>query len=136
MHPLDSRSLPILERELSALYFRRNVLADNLANVATPEFKRSDVVFERELRESLFPDPKKMTRGYLTHKRHIPFYEPKDPMKVQAKVYVDYTSKMRNDGNNVDIDLESARILKNTLHIRGVTRALLHHFRMMNMVTR
>lgn len=39
----------ILQRSMSAALVRQEVIADNIANADTPQFKRSEVTFESEL---------------------------------------------------------------------------------------
>ena len=44
----------VLETSLSAAATRQEVIANNIANVNTPNFKRKDVRFETELKHSVF----------------------------------------------------------------------------------
>lgn len=43
----------LLERGLNNATFKRKVLADNIANVDVPNFKRSEVSFEANLKRAL-----------------------------------------------------------------------------------
>jgi flagellar basal-body rod protein FlgB len=78
---------------------RQTVLANNLANVNTPGFKRSDVSFQGALADAL-----QSSGG--------------DPSVVDATPFqttTDSSTSMRADGNNVDVDSESANLAKNQL---------------------
>ena len=79
---------------------RQTVLANNLANVNTPGFKRSDVSFQGALASALSSARNGDTSG------------------VEATPFTtstDSSSSMRADGNNVDVDTESANLAKNQL---------------------
>ena len=45
------KSVDILHRSMDASMLRRSVVSNNIANSDTPEFKRTDVNFEAELKE-------------------------------------------------------------------------------------
>ena len=78
---------------------RQTVLANNLANVNTPNFKRSDVSFQGALASAL-----SSSNGDTASVEATPF-----------TTTTDSSSSMRADGNNVDVDQESANLSKNQL---------------------
>jgi flagellar basal-body rod protein FlgB len=78
---------------------RQTVLANNLANVNTPGFKRSDVSFQGALADAL------QSSGGDT--------SVVDATALQTST--DSSTSMRADGNNVDVDVESANLAKNQL---------------------
>jgi flagellar basal-body rod protein FlgB len=78
---------------------RQTVLSNNLANVNTPGFKRSDVSFQGALASAL-----SSSNG--------------DPASVEETPFTtttDSSTSMRADGNNVDVDQESANLSENQL---------------------
>ena len=77
---------------------RQTVLANNLANVNTPGFKRSDVSFQGAWRTPC-------SRAAATPRSST-------PPRLDDDRLVDL---MRADGNNVDVDAESANLAKNQL---------------------
>ena len=86
---------------------RQNVIANNIANADTPNFKRSDVNFESQLKRAL--DSEKVTPPfpqYITNPRHIPFDKPMDWRQVRPRRVLDYLTEAKNNGNNVDIEQE------------------------------
>lgn len=127
----------LLEKGLDVSLKRRRVIADNIANVNVPHFKRSEVTFEAQLRRAL--DSEKYVRknevpAKMTHGRHIPFFRALDYKEVQSKRHIDYLSTMRNDGNNVDMEHEVSLALKNQMRYNAMTTLMKHHFRTMNTV--
>jgi len=105
----------MIHRELGALNIRRKVIADNIANVDVPHFKRSEVNFESELKRAIDSEEYPHYNLYLTNKRHIPLYEPINWKSVKPRINPDYTTSYRNDGNNVDIEKEMVDNAKTTL---------------------
>ncbi|HYF93963.1 MAG TPA: flagellar basal body rod protein FlgB [Symbiobacteriaceae bacterium] len=103
----------ILERGLEAASLRQRILAHNVANVATPGFKRSRVEFEDQLAVALA--------------------EGQDPDAVVPRVEVDKDSEGRPDGNNVDIELEMTRMAENQIFYAALTRELSNQFERLRM---
>jgi len=90
----------IIHKALDAAWTRNEVIAQNIANVDTPGYKRKTVSFEEQLRQAM--DKKDFKKG--------------DVDKIDIRVTVDNKSlSMRLDGNNVDIDNEMAQLAKNTI---------------------
>jgi flagellar basal-body rod protein FlgB len=105
-------NIDLLAKGLYAATVRSNVIANNIANVDTPNFKRSEVKFEEILQEALNGNKLK---GYITHPRHIPIGPP--PIdSIKPEIYQVNTTSMRLDGNNVDIDYEMSQLAKNQLY--------------------
>lgn len=126
----------ILQRTMSAALIKQEVIADNIANVDTPHFKRSEVTFESELNRALGsydPDPFLET---LTHKKHIPFLKPKDYREVKPIIYLDYITTYRNDGNNVDIEKEMVDAKINTMRYVAMASRVNENFKLLSMVMR
>jgi len=109
---LISDTTRLFERALDAATLRNSVIANNLANVDTPGFKRSEVRFEDELARAL--NQTGSIRGIMTHEKHIPIGAP-PATEVAPRVEVRHDVSVRNDGNNVDIDREMAALAKNTI---------------------
>ena len=122
---MRSPNFDILERGISAANLRHEVIADNLANINTPNFKRSEVVFEEVLAKELYGDDDKGKLQLVrTHDKHLPF---KKFTRAGARVERDDTTVMRVDNNNVDIDMEMASLAKNQLWYNAMSRMLGGH---------
>lgn len=96
--------------EVSAL--RHKVIANNIANVNTPLYKRQVVSFEDEMTKVF--DKKIDLMGKRTEDRHIPIAE-NNYTEVKPVTITDRAHVMRNDKNNVDIDVEMSDLTKNTM---------------------
>lgn len=104
-------NIDILSKALGASWKRNEVLANNVANVNTPNFKRSDVEFEKLLKGYLEGNK---VAGVTTHEKHIPIGT-KDVKDLNYRVVKDMRYSTRRDGNNVDIDVETAEFAKNSI---------------------
>lgn len=129
----------LLNKALDTEYTRRRVIADNIANIDVPHFKRSEVSFEGQMRRALNSERNVKTNEIpvkTTNKRHIPFFRSLDYNKVSHKVHVDYLTTMRNDGNNIDIEHEMAASLKNQLRYQLLSDQMSQNFKMLSSVMR
>jgi flagellar basal-body rod protein FlgB len=129
------RNLELLTRELNVATLRRNVIANNIANANTPNFKRSDVNFESQLKRAL--DSEKVVspfKEFLTDPRHIPFNRPIDWRTVQPRRVLDYLTEAKNNGNNVDIEQEGMDSLNNQLIYTTLAQVVSSEFQRVNIV--
>lgn len=99
-----------LERALDGAAKRHQVLSNNLANVDTPNFKRSDVPFMEELNKAIGGSPS--MKVATTDTKHISNITDNE---VPLVVIQDNSTVFRNDGNNVDIDKEIVEMVKNNI---------------------
>jgi flagellar basal-body rod protein FlgB len=102
------RSTNLLEKMLDVSSVKHKVIANNIANINTPGYKKMDVSFADQLEKTMKND----NRG--------------DFKAVQPKVVVskDEGGTVRSDGNNVDIDKEVTHLVKNTLSYNIYTQLL------------
>jgi len=128
----------LLERGLDVESLRRKVIANNIANVDVPHFKRSEVNFESELKRVIRGrrDPDNLLPALTTDERHVPFYVPREVTSVRPRINLDYNSTSRNDGNNVDIEKEMVDAAKNQMRYNAFVTSLNHNFRMLKLVIR
>ena len=87
----------LLNKMLDITALRSRVIANNLANVDTPGFKKCEVSFEAALEEAV-------------HSR-----QPQQIDAVEVEVVQSTEGPVRQDGNNVDVDKELSELAKNTL---------------------
>jgi len=121
---MNSRAVTLLERSLDATSMRQRVLANNISNIDTPNFKRSDVSFETALRDALNGNG---IKGRTTDDRHIPIGTP-DLNNVRPSVYSEQSSSLRQDGNNVDIDAEMANMAQNQIQYNALIQQINRKF--------
>jgi len=115
---------------------RRNIVSNNIANADTPNFKRSVLNFESELKRAINSERKETFPAKLTHQKHVPFHRPVDYRTVKPRRILDYLTTSDNNGNNVDIEEEMMNALHNQLSYDLMTRAVSNQFTQINMVLR
>lgn len=116
MDLLNDQLNTILSRQLDACTLRQRVIADNIANVNTPGFKKSTVNFQQQLRAALGTGAGEMK---ASHPRHINATSSQNlaPQVVQVK-----GTSTRSSGNNVDVDEEMVNLAANTILYQLATR--------------
>jgi flagellar basal-body rod protein FlgB len=133
------RTQDMLEKGLDAALRRREIIADNIANVDVPNFKRSELIFESMLKRALDEEQRIKEEAFptiLKHKKHIPFDRAPDWRNVKPKTNIDYLTIMRTDGNNVDMEKEMTLALENQLRYNIMSQILANNFRKLNIVLR
>lgn len=130
------KTLDILHRTMDVSMLRHQVSADNIANADTPNFKRSTVNFESELKRALDSEKVQKPQAYLTHPKHIPFDRTQNYREVRPRRVLDYLSKTDNNGNNVNLEEESMLLLQNQLRYNLLTRSVSNQFNRVNIVLR
>lgn len=111
----------VLNKAADASWLRQQTIANNIANVDTPDYKRQDVDFESVLEREL------KHFQYETLDEKIDRVDLKRLGRVSAYVDAEEYS-YRIDGNNVDIDQETAYLAKNQIVYQGLTSAMSQEF--------
>jgi flagellar basal-body rod protein FlgB len=130
------RNLEIITREMDVAVLRRNVISNNIANSDTPNFKRSVVNFESQLKRALDSEKVAAFPQMITNPRHIPFDKPMDYRDVRPQRVLDYLTESKNNGNNVDMEEEGMDALTNQLLYTTLTQAISSEFQRVNIVLR
>lgn len=131
------KNLDILQRTMDVSMIRQDVIANNIANADTPNFKRSDVNFEAELKRALDSESaSNRLSAALTDEKHIPFHRTRNYRDVQPRRVLDYLSQSDNNGNNVDTEQESMILLQNQLRYDLLARSVANQFSRLNIVLR
>lgn len=123
-HVVSSSYQKVMEKALSASALRNQVISNNIANVNTPGFKRSDIDFEGVLAQTL--DNKNKLSLTSTNTQHFSNNERSEG--TIPKILSSNDNTMRIDGNNVDIDVEMASIAKNTIYYNAIAHQLSRYF--------
>ncbi len=96
----------VLNSAANASQTRNSVIANNIANVDTPNYKRQDVQFESYLQSALSGDNSLDERVSNI-----------DMKSLEPTIFTDNASlSYRLDGNNVDIDTEESYLADNQIH--------------------
>jgi len=127
--PIDP--LMVLQKSLDALAVQHEAVANNLANIDTPNFKRSVVSFQDKLKSALEVNPPSPL--WRTHPMHLPLPQTVSLNDFKPDVRTITETIGRNDGNNVDLEMESGVLAENNLlynslaDVTGRYMALLKH---------
>ncbi|MGM0608033.1 MAG: flagellar basal body rod protein FlgB [Candidatus Muiribacteriota bacterium] len=124
----SSKTINLLSKGLDTASKRHKTISNNIANVDTPGFKTSGVSFENSLKKVLNDDG---LRGERTHGGHMRVGLPKYN-EVAPEVYKYNDTNYRNDKNNVDIDVEVAKMAKNKIYFEANTQRLNGTFQLLN----
>ena len=131
-----SRAVNMLNKTLDVSLLRQRVMANNIANSDTPNFKRTDLNFEAELKRALDSENVRPFPVKMTHEKHIPFQRAQDWNEVQPRRVLDYLTTSKNNGNNVDIEVEMMGVLQNQLRYTLMSQLVQGEFGRVNMVLR
>lgn len=128
MNLLSNSSFQRLQSGLDAANLRNRVLANNIANVDTPYFKRSDVAFESLLQKEM-NGVKSTLSGNRTDPRHF-IIGPSSEIP-EASLSTDNSSAMNNNENNVDVEREMSLLAENQLRYNSYVQSVNEQIRIM-----
>jgi len=132
-----AKTVDVLHRAMDASTVRRQVIANNLANADVPNFKRTNVNFESELKRALESEKERPALELtLTNSKHIPNWKERDYRDVEIRRVLDYTSTYNNNGNNVDAEQEFMLATENQMSYTLLTQAAAFEFSQINQVLR
>jgi flagellar basal-body rod protein FlgB len=132
------KTMDLLHRSMDVGILRHEVLANNVANVNTDHFKRSDIAFETSLKAALdsenplgrFPSHRPESHKADFAKQVI------DYRTVKPKKVLDFMSVSKNNGNNVDPEVEASLVLHNQLMYQLMTQTANSHYNQIKLVLR
>ena len=102
----------VLNKAADAAWQRNDILANNIANVDTPGYKRQDVDFQSQFRRALGNSRYETVDAKVAHVSGT---------ELQARVYTDAANfSYRLDGNNVDVDSEGTELASNQIWYNGL----------------
>jgi flagellar basal-body rod protein FlgB len=126
---LNGAAFGRMEAALYAAESRQRVISNNVANAETPYFKRSEVLFEELLEQSMGEGGKRLS-GRTTDARHIPIGANSARLPA-SEVVTDNSTSMNNNQNNVDVDREMSLLAKNQLSYNFYIGQINHDLKMM-----
>ena len=116
----------VLDKAADASWTRENLIANNIANVDTPNYKRRDLDFESVLREQL---------GNCKHESLDAKMRNVDLSQLNPMIYTDHANlSYRLDGNNVDIDTEEVELASEQIKYEALTTSISKEFARMKSV--
>ena len=114
-------TIDMLKNAMSGAGEAHAAIANNIANVATPNFHRTDVSFKDELArsETSAGDPDVFALE-TNNSRQMPLNGAGEGEPFSITSTVDDTQQMRVDGSNVDIDQEMAKLSLNSSYAQRI----------------
>ena len=110
----------MLDKAADASWKRETLIANNIANVDTPGYKRQDIDFQTALRNEI----SRFKYSSLDQK-----IQNVDLRRLNPDVYTDSANySYRLDGNNVDIDTENVELASNQIRYQGLTDSISSQF--------
>ena len=111
----------MIRTALQGLTARQRTIADNVANVDTPEFKASHVSFEMAMKQAIGSVEQPLAMTKVANAVAGPADAPND---VKPTVTVDSDLGRRNDGNNVDVDREMLDLADTNLRFNALIQTM------------
>lgn len=105
------QNMNTMKMAMDGAMLRDEVLSQNLANVNTPDYKRSDVNFQAELRKAITGDGRlelaRTNTSHISNRAGLSGYSP--------RVETEKNISRRRDGSGVSLDQEMAEKSKNAI---------------------
>ncbi|MDF1611269.1 MAG: flagellar basal body rod protein FlgB [Stygiobacter sp.] len=120
-------SIKLLTNLLDYCTEKNKVIAKNIANIGTENYRRQDVVFKDILQESTGSLLKK------TNEKHLDIQI--DPEESKKFEYIeDKTEEMDSGINNVNIEREMSELAENTLRFKFASRKVGDYYKTLQKV--
>ena len=112
----------VLNKAAGASWTKNEVIANNIANATTPDYKRKDVSFESLLADAL-------SETSLHTKNMDKKVASLNLSSLKPSIYTEYSNlSYRYDGNNVDVDTEQAYLADNQIRYYTLLDSMTHEF--------
>ena len=119
-----SKTHALLAQAMDYRAQRQDMISSNIANADTPYYKSRDISFQDALiakRDELYADDTPKLQMARTNSRDL---EPKSESNaVKPTLFYRDGHMARNDGNSVDIDVETTEMSKNSIMFNAIVMA-------------
>ncbi|MEA1917207.1 MAG: flagellar basal body rod protein FlgB [Campylobacterota bacterium] len=119
-----SKAKPFMAQALDYRATRQDMIASNIANADTPFYKSRDIDFEHALakkRAEVYGDKSNELKMAKTSSAHIE--ASLDSQRSNPTIFFRDGHSERNDGNSVDIDVETSEMSKNNIMYNAIIMA-------------
>ncbi len=120
-----SRAHSLMEQALNFRSMRQDMIASNIANADTPFYKPRDVSFASTLiqkQREAFHEPSGVLRMAKTDGEHLDALP--QLSNASASLFFRDGHMAKNDGNSVDIDVETTEMSKNSTMYNAIVAAM------------
>jgi len=114
----DVNILNYLEAGLRAESSRQKAIANNIANINTPGYRRSDIRFEELLAKTIESE------------------DAIEPSELEVEFYQPKTTQVKANGNDVALDTEVGEMVKNSLRYKTYMLLLKKKYRQIELAIR
>ncbi len=112
----NTTSFRLLEQGINVLNMQQTIIAQNISNQDTPNYKCKYLYFGGVLKDKL---------DAVENSKY------KKQLEIASAVYVDENTKDQPDGNNVDTDTQSALFAKNGIMYEELINQMNSEFNLM-----
>ncbi|MDO4965373.1 MAG: flagellar basal body rod protein FlgB [Lachnospiraceae bacterium] len=114
----------VLEKAADGAWKRNEVIANNIANIDTPDYKRQDISFQAELQHAL------KASKYTSLDTKVRDLNDRNRLShIEPRQYTDYANySYRLDGNNVDVDNENVELASNQIVYQAIVQSINSEF--------
>ena len=119
-----SRTAVLLKDALNYRSARQNMIASNIANADTPNYKPRDISFEQALipkKADLLKSNTSQLKMAQTDSKHLT--PQRETSTTKPTLFFRDGHMARNDGNSVDIDVETTEMSKNSIMFNAIVQA-------------
>ena len=119
-----SKTHSLLAQAMDYRAARQDMIASNIANADTPFYKPRDISFQDALiakKNELYRDDSQQLQMARTDSSHLSAQHESDTSK--ATLFFRDGHMARNDGNSVDIDVETTEMSKNSIMFNALVMA-------------
>ncbi len=119
------RASTLVSEALDYRAMRQDMIASNIANADTPFYRPRDVSFEAMLKTKqaeIFKQDDNTLQLAQTDGAHIPLTS-ENSHAAQATTFFRDGHMARNDGNSVDLDVETTEMSKNSIMFNALINA-------------
>jgi flagellar basal-body rod protein FlgB len=121
-----SRAHDLMKQAMDYRAVRQDMIASNIANEDTPFYRPRDIDFEtilRQKREEVFAAPQQELAMARTDGAHLSGTD-NGGGSAHATTFFRDGHGARNDGNSVDLDVETTEMAKNSTMFNALTMAI------------
>jgi len=106
----NTNSFRVTEQGMSALWQKQQIISQNIANQNTPDYNCKYIDFYGVLKDKL--ESSHVVGGAVK--------KGEKELHISTRVYVDDSTNTQPDGNNVDVDTQSAELAKVQLQYQAL----------------
>lgn len=117
-----------VEKAMDLQLRRHEALSANIANVDTPQYRAVDLTFAGELKRAFSEEKQDLLR---TNSKHLDLVSESGSHLIQ-----DLSGATKADGNNVDLDIQMAKMNANMSKYTGAAQLLQARYRNVRMLLR